>query len=54
VSDGGAWLRRQSLILAKNYSTSVSYWLSVPLRDLREWIITSNDLVRDQKEETNE
>lgn len=50
TGDGGAWLRKQCLIMAQNNHTPVSYWLSVPLLSLAKWIKASNGLVREQQE----
>lgn len=43
-------MRRQALVLAKNYSTPVSYWLALPLHDLKDWIDTNNVLIKEAAE----
>jgi len=49
VSDNGEWLRTQALIMAKNWSTPVSFWLSITLRELRDWIDSSNETLANMK-----
>ena len=49
TGDGGEWIRKQALILAKNWSTPVPYWLSVSLPDLKKWIDASNEAVRESE-----
>lgn len=48
--DGGQWLRRQCLVLSQNSHTPISYWLSVPLRELVAWIEASNRIVKETRE----
>jgi len=36
-------------VLAKNWNTPVPYWLGIPLTELREWIRSSNDVVRESE-----
>lgn len=48
--DGGKWLRRQCLILAQSGAAPVSYWESIPLWDLGEWIKAHNELVQEQRQ----
>lgn len=50
TGDGGVWLRRQCLTMAKNNQTPVSYWLSLPLPSLCKWIKVSNQLVKEARE----
>ena len=47
--DGGAWLRKQCLIMAQNNNTPVSYWAALPLSSLTKWIKASNLLVEEQR-----
>jgi len=49
VGDGGAWLRRQCLIMARTNSTPAAFWLSMPLRELPEWISDNNYLIEQLK-----
>ena len=44
AGDGGRWLRKQCLILARNNCTPVSDWLSMPLSELRLWIGANNEI----------
>lgn len=39
----------QAMILSQNYNTPVFDWLAMPLRELREWIATNNELVRNKQ-----
>lgn len=50
TGDGGVWLRRQCLTMAKTNQTPVSYWLSLPLPSLCKWIKVSNQLVKEARE----
>jgi electron transfer flavoprotein beta subunit len=45
IGDGGKWLRRQCLIMAKTNNTPVPFWLSLPLSELIAWIRESNHIV---------
>ena len=38
------------MVLAKNCYTPVSYWLSLPLRQLYEWVKANNQLMREEDE----
>lgn len=49
TGDGGMWLRKQCLIMAKNNDTPASYWVSLPLKSLAKWIKASNLLVAEEK-----
>jgi len=44
VSDNGVadWLREQSMILARNNNTPVSFWIDQPLANLLKWIRANN------------
>lgn len=42
------WLRKQFLTLAQNNHTSVSFWMEVPLRELKHWIRANNLVVEEQ------
>lgn len=44
MSDLGVadWLREQSMILARNNNTPVSFWLDQPLISLSKWIAANN------------
>lgn len=44
MGDGGHWLRRQCLAMARNNYTPVQFWLSMPLVEFVEWIKESNKL----------
>ena len=44
TGDGGRWLRRQCLILARANATPVDYWLAEPLPALMQWIKVHNEL----------
>lgn len=47
TGDGGKWLRKQCLILARNNATPVGFWLALRLRELGSWIETNNEIIRD-------
>ena len=49
----GLWLRKQYLILAKNNSTPVPFWLDLPLWELRFWIRANNAVIIEEKESAN-
>ncbi len=49
IGDGGTWLRRQCLLLAKVNNTPVPFWLSLPLCELSAWIRDSNWIVEKSK-----
>jgi len=38
------------MILSQNYHSPISFWLSIPLKDLSAWIGDSNELVEEQRE----
>jgi hypothetical protein len=42
AGDGGKWLRKQCLLMARNNSTPVPFWLSLPLQQLCLWIGANN------------
>lgn len=44
MGDGGRWLRRQCLMLARNNNTPVGYWLSLTVPQLLHWIQANNEL----------
>lgn len=52
--DGGKWLRRQCLVLAQSGAAPVSYWMSIPLRELGQWIESHNELIKEQKKKREE
>jgi hypothetical protein len=37
-------------VLAQSGAAPISYWLSIPLRELSEWIKAHNELVQEQKQ----
>lgn len=39
------------MILSINCHTPVSYWLSLPIRDLHLWISTNNDINAEREKE---
>jgi len=41
---------KQCLKMSRNWGTPVSYWMSIPLRELRRWIDVSNEFIRETKE----
>ena len=43
------WIRKQCLTLSKNWTTPVSFWLDLPLRELAHWIEASNEKVREDE-----
>ncbi|MCL2487346.1 MAG: hypothetical protein FWE80_01545 [Oscillospiraceae bacterium] len=45
AGDGGHWIRRNCLILARNNNTPVDFWLSLPLTELRGWIDDNDALM---------
>ena len=47
TGDGGDWLRKQCLILARNNHTGVDFWLSRPLAELGRWIESNNALAEE-------
>ncbi len=47
TGDGGKWVRKQCLILARNNATPVGFWLALRLRELGSWIETNNEIIRD-------
>ena len=49
--DGGAWMRRQAMMLSVNCCTPVGYWLSLPLRQFAAWIETNNEITREKGSE---
>lgn len=53
TGEDGLWLRKQCMILAKNYQGDISFWLSRPLMSLRHWIKANNAIVEDGKEGGN-
>jgi len=53
VGDGGKWLRKNALILAKNNYTPASFWLSIPLSQLHDWITTNNAIIEEAKAARN-
>lgn len=50
TGDGGQWLRRQCLILARANATPVGYWLSEPLPCLMQWIEAHNKLAAENRQ----
>jgi len=50
AADGGHWVRRQCLLMARSNRTPVGFWLGMPLHTLGEWIRDSNDLIREDEE----
>lgn len=50
MGDGGSWLRRQCMVMAKDCNTPVDYWLQLPLRSFIDWIHDHNDLVKEDNE----
>ena len=53
TNEDSLWLRKQCMILAKNYQGDISFWLSRPLMSLRHWIKANNAIVEDGKEGGN-
>ena len=53
TGDGGLWLQKQCMILARNNNTPVPYWLSLPLWRLGQWIKTNNVIVAEEKKEAS-
>lgn len=49
MGDGGAWLRRQCLLLAQTNYTPAGYWLDLPLCELSKWIVASNSIVEERR-----
>lgn len=49
AGDGGEWLRRQVYTLASSGAAPVAWWLSLPLVELRDWIMTHNEVYRREK-----
>ncbi len=47
TGDGGKWLRKQCMILSRNNSTSIDFWISLQLRELGPWISTNNEIIRE-------
>lgn len=39
-------------MLSINCATPVSYWLSMPFRQLADWIETNNEITREKSTET--
>jgi hypothetical protein len=50
VGDGGAWLRRQCLVMARTNNTPVDFWLSLRLGDLAQWVKSSNAIIAEEME----
>lgn len=48
MGDGGAWLRRQILVMSKNNKSSPDFWLNMPLVEFRDWIETNNEITEDE------
>ena len=53
TGEDGLWLRKQCMILAKNYRNDISFRLSQPLMSLRHWIKANNAVIEDGKEGGN-
>nr|DAI82286.1 MAG TPA: hypothetical protein [Caudoviricetes sp.] len=53
TGDGGLWLQKQCLILARNNHTPVPFWLSLPLWKLGQWIKANNAVVAEGEEAAN-
>ena len=49
TGDGGRWLRKQCLIMARNNNTPITYFLSCTFRELSAWVQTNNEIVRESK-----
>ena len=50
MGDGGSWLRRQCIVMAKDCNTPVDYWLQLPLASFISWIRDHNDMVREENQ----
>ena len=50
VGDGGAWLRRQCLAMARTNNTPVDFWLSLRLGEFSQWVKASNALIAEEME----
>ena len=50
VGDGGVWLRRQCLAMARTNNTPVDFWLSLRLGELSQWVKASNALIAEEME----
>lgn len=53
TGDGGEWLQKQCLIMARNNNTPTPFWLSLPLAKLPSWIKTNNAINAVGKEPPN-
>lgn len=51
IGDGGAWLRRQCIIMAQANSTPVTTWLDMTLGELAGWIDAHNEVARLREQE---
>ena len=49
--DGGAWVRRTCMVLAKNTYTPLPFWLDVPFVQIHDWIGTNNELIAESKKQ---
>lgn len=49
MGDGGHWLRRQCLVMARNGYGSVQFWLSMPLVEFPKWIEENNRMVEEER-----
>ena len=49
TGDGGSWIRRQCMTMAKNCHTPVDFWLRLPLRELGAWIRDNNEIIRESE-----
>ena len=50
VGDGGVWLRRQCLAMARTNNTPVDFWLSLRLGEFSQWVKASNALIAEEME----
>ena len=48
VGDGGVWLRRQYLAMARTNNTPVDFWLSLRLGEFMQWVKASNALIAEE------
>lgn len=54
AGDGGRWLRKQCLILARNNNTPAFEWLALPLVELGPWIMANNMIEAENEQRRKE
>lgn len=51
ISDGGAWLRKNMLVMSRMNNSPIGDWLDMPLLEFAEWIEANNEISKMIKSE---